>query len=64
MGSLYLIISGASIGDPLIVQDTESLDGNLVDLARQAANTRPRRQLVESVDTVIWSEKANKHCFA
>ena len=68
MGRLHLCVRSAAIGDMLVVQQPESLNGHLVNLARQTADTGARRELVESANAVFMCQESNEnglhaHCF-
>jgi len=53
MRGLYFVVGSAAVGNLLLIQHFECVDGNLIDLARQAANPRSRCQLEKALHTVL-----------
>ena len=60
MSCLHLGVRGPPVGDVLRLEQTEGLDRYLANLAGEAADARPGRQLVEATHPIFLGQEPNE----
>jgi hypothetical protein len=61
MSRFHFGIGGAPVGNMLVVEQLECLNGNLVNFAWKAADPGLRRQFVETAHAVVTCGKPDEH---